>query len=1308
MKNRPLRLEITINSSEPQLLEGLDIWLRMGLIGESQVRWVAKQYLTCPLPEPVVEVAKVREQPRRDFAPEEILPEVRTPVRQHPNLLSQAWQSFKDEISVRWLLFLGLFLVVVSSGVLAATQWQRFPDALQYGVLWTYTLIFWGVGFWANRQENLQLTAQTLQNIALLLIPVNFWAMDGLWKNPLEWLTVAIASITLTGIYFLYRRSSQSVFLFFNFIGLSYLHWGWEFNFYRAIAVYIGIITTAVILRTLPLQQGNISQAKIGRGFVIYALSVLLIRAIFVVNLPIQQLGLAIGVCGWLFQRTEDRGRRTEEEVSSPSPSLTRITETIGAILLFVGWLVCVGEKFPWQAMAVSLLALHFFAQRLRRDWLRRDLFAIFIIGLQALILIRDLIPRGFRREAFALSIQIAHSEAFPYTVFGVTLFSYVIFFVWLTGWLYRQEKPQLARFGEWLTLSLGAVLTIISFLNPTWRSLNLFLSTCTLVYVIHHRTPVRVALIYFTHVIGLLTICLTIDWWFPFLSPSAWASIFLGLTVIEWGVSTLAEAQRSQCVAEHPMAELLPPFQRCVEVSSVEATGVRRGNVGTIKQVWCRSCWHFGFVLASASYPLLWERVEIFFATGESQPIVLLWLLVPLTLTGVAMRLRGKRSRHAAILSGYALILAQFLTLWQPSTRLISLGFATGTMLVNSCYFRHQIAAAIQIGFSLSFVSALLWGKLSVSGWFLFGAIAILSLWLLRNWLRQQHSFLAPLYSKAADSWAVTLCIVELTLLTCKSLFSYLAFPIPHWNYLVTPIVIGSAIFYRYRQTLSDRMVYGIAWAVELAICEGILLADGSTLTVATINIILGLFAVLLTKFLLTRQTYLSRLSSLKILPLLIALLGIGWRWGEFTSYTGLLTLGAALIGISVSDRLREGKIITYFSLIGISLACYELVIYQMLQTSGGSPADGLTILAIVAAAIALIYRLFATFLQSREINNFLNLSLTEIKITAHSHWALGSILKILGAAIAVENLPRLRIISIAVSVILATYALIQGRDTETRRDRTFSDWWVYVGLVEIIATAVYARLIWEQLSVLDPFRVIITCIIALLIYQIPWRSLGWESSPWHHFALVIPALSILVTIEEVSYLSLLVVAAFYARIAIRQREIRWTYVSLGFIDWAIARFLLENNLTDILYYALIVGLSLLYIAQVDPTLKQLQQRNNRHILRVSGSGIICFIALLFHQETGGMTPTIISLIAIFIGLGLQIRAFLFIGTFTFILTGFYQLIVLSFEYSLAKWIIGLIAGVIFIFIAANFERRREEIIRVLQNWIERLRAWE
>ncbi|NEP04635.1 MULTISPECIES: hypothetical protein [Okeania] len=67
-----------------------------------------------------------------------------------------------------------------------------------------------------------------------------------------------------------------------------------------------------------------------------------------------------------------------------------------------------------------------------------------------------------------------------------------------------------------------------------------------------------------------------------------------------------------------------------------------------------------------------------------------------------------------------------------------------------------------------------------------------------------------------------------------------------------------------------------------------------------------------------------------------------------------------------------------------------------------------------------------------------------------------------------------------------------------------------------------------------------------------------------------------------------------------------------------------------------------------------------------------------------------------------LPTRAFLYIGTVTFFINAFNQLIILNSLYSFFKWSIGLIVGIVFIWIAASFETRREQINNLLQNWIE------
>lgn len=214
------RLEIIVDASNPALLEGLEVWLRLGLISDAQVRQLSQLYLTCLVPELVTVVSQQKAE--ANFTPEQFTPQnqQRIPTARQPrNLLTQILQGLKDELSVRWLLFLGLFLVVVSSTLLAATQWERFTNIGQYLILFTYTLIFWGTGFWLSRQENLQLTSQTLQSIAFLLIPINFWAMDtfDLWKNEWGWGIIALACIILTILFYQYSKSKHRFLIGINF-----------------------------------------------------------------------------------------------------------------------------------------------------------------------------------------------------------------------------------------------------------------------------------------------------------------------------------------------------------------------------------------------------------------------------------------------------------------------------------------------------------------------------------------------------------------------------------------------------------------------------------------------------------------------------------------------------------------------------------------------------------------------------------------------------------------------------------------------------------------------------------------------------------------------------------------------------------------------------------------------------------------------------------------------------------------------------------------------------------------------------------
>jgi hypothetical protein len=137
------------------------------------------------------------------------------------------------------------------------------------------------------------------------------------------------------------------------------------------------------------------------------------------------------------------------------------------------------------------------------------------------------------------------------------------------------------------------------------------------------------------------------------------------------------------------------------------------------------------------------------------------------------------------------------------------------------------------------------------------------------------------------------------------------------------------------------------------------------------------------------------------------------------------------------------------------------------------------------------------------------------------------------------------------------------------------------------------------------------------------------------------------------------------------------------------------------------LIGLSLLYVAQVDPYWQLPNSKESRHHLRLIATSTICVSALIFHQDAW-IVPGIFSIIAIFAGLLLRVRAFLYVGTATFIANAFYQLVVLILRQPFFKWVVGLIVGIAFIWLAATFETRREQFTYLIRNWIAELEEWE
>ncbi|MCT7948555.1 DUF2157 domain-containing protein [Ancylothrix sp. C2] len=1287
-QERLLRLNLRVNTEQPEVLEGLDVLLKLGLISDSEVRQVCGQNLTCPLPVPVLqpienspEKLDVENVPVQTLIQEELTPATVTPKPPRKPIF-QPLEALKAELSVRWLLFLGVFMVVMSSGLLAASQWEKFPAAGQYGILLVYTLLFFGVSLWANRQSNLNLTAQTLQIVTLLLVPVNFWAIDrfGLWSNFLEWLTVVVATITLTGVTTvllkLHRPFSRLNLL--NSLGLSFLHFGWKFSGLPVplLACYTGtILTTLIILKkeyfsvSSPENTQSAWRRFLPYSMAGYALAILLFRAIFAVGVPVPQLGLAIGICGSLFVWLSQR--ETYQESSPISP-----WSGAGVALLLLGWVVSVWTQ-SWQALIISGLGIYFLGVRLLRRWQKIDLAAIYLIGLQAIFLIGKIIPAGVRKSAITTGVQLTAAQNTPGSLLSVTWLPYLVFMLWVNGWIYTKGKRELAFFGDKLALGFGIFLTILGSPNPSIRALNLLASTVILGFLTVRRKPVRGFLVYLTNLAGVLTVVSWINWFLPNLSLVVWAAICLSLMGLEWLFLVLGLR---------------------LKLDGEEIATNADQN----------SAWYLGCGLAGLSYLLLLKNLSIFLSQAPAAPLQwgFLWLLTPMLLTAVASRSSGEKRTVAGWLSVGALILAELLLFMLPGGRLLGAGIAVLLMFVNTHYLRRVNSAIITVGFAVFLLYGGLWQGLPVfpplsrMGWLIVNAGTVIALWILCDWLssiafnKAENAPNKPLfviYSKATNFWAIGLCLAELFILTVRSFGMYLGDLQPSLLAIIATAIITLTLFYQTWKNPTNWLIYGFGWALELLAVECLGFFGRSVVPLVVVNIALGLIFQLVGDWWHRRNNGQNLPTSLHIMPLLYGVMAGLLRWGIFTNWTGFSSLGLVLIAFGVGRRSPQLKFLVYLGLIGVTTSAYEILSYQIVSRPTG---DKLIASAAMATSIMYAYRLLIFWLK-----DYLRLTENELKLTAHIHWFLGSYF--LTSAV-ISPIQSGDLLGLGTGLILSRYAIMQGRHNP---DKNAAEWWVYSGILEAAGLAIFLGYKFKIAALVLPWAAVIVSAIAYFVYALPWENWGWPKTPWLRSAIVIPTITAFLTYPVIQPISLLGAAAFYLFLAWLNKQIRITYLALFFLDWALFQWFWNIKLTDLLAQVSPPALCLLYIAAFDPFLKAAEQKQIRHLLRLLGAGVICFVAL---ATSGWLVAGVVSLVAIFAGLALRIRAFLYVGTAVFLLNAFNQLVLLSLEYSFVKWIIGLLVGVIFIWIAATFETRREQILNLVQNWLQEWQEWQ
>jgi hypothetical protein len=156
--------------------------------------------------------------------------------------------------------------------------------------------------------------------------------------------------------------------------------------------------------------------------------------------------------------------------------------------------------------------------------------------------------------------------------------------------------------------------------------------------------------------------------------------------------------------------------------------------------------------------------------------------------------------------------------------------------------------------------------------------------------------------------------------------------------------------------------------------------------------------------------------------------------------------------------------------------------------------------------------------------------------------------------------------------------------------------------------------------------------------------------------------------------------------------------------------RLLEQFNLTSRIWSVSLVGLSILFVAQVDPALRSSSQKELRHWLRCFAVGLIGTTVLYESDPSfmAGLLAIGLSLALVMIGLLLRIRAFLYVGTLMFVAKILRLIWLFIADESLVLWALGIALGLLLIWIAATFEARRAQVTALLQYWVTELEQWQ
>ncbi|MGO9913696.1 MAG: hypothetical protein ACLQIB_03135 [Isosphaeraceae bacterium] len=277
-------------------------------------------------------------------------------------------------------------------------------------------------------------------------------------------------------------------------------------------------------------------------------------------------------------------------------------------------------------------------------------------------------------------------------------------------------------------------------------------------------------------------------------------------------------------------------------------------------------------------------------------------------------------------------------------------------------------------------------------------------------------------------------------------------------------------------------------------------------------------------------------------------------------------------------------------------------------------------------------------------------------------------------------------------------------------------AEWLVYLAQVVMLGAYIDYRMAFPLPKATDAAVLTLLAYLDLSIAEAMQRlQRTLLARPLRNFSLVLPLLPLLefLRIKGLDELSLFHLAAGATFYGVACAQLRWKPLGYGaavlynaalWVLWSRIGWRVADHPQ---FFLVPVGLSAILFAEVN---RRELGRQPVNTIRSVGL-LIIYVSLAVpiwqFQSLGAWVAFLIcALASIFVGIGLRLQTFVWMGVASFVMDLAYEMARVSVDYAFAKWLIMLVTGcALFFFVALNEKKR---IVATLQGYYEQVRQWE